>query len=355
MENSFETICSFQNLELAYRKARKGKRNRPEIAAFELHAESNLLSLKRELESGCYQPRPLRAFVIRDPKTRRISASAFRDRVVHHALCNVIAPLFERSFIHDSYANRKDFGTHKALIRFDAFKRRASCNGRLVPNAKYPQMVSWFCLKADISRYFASSDHELLISFLGRKIKDQQTLHLIRIILEAASPTGKGLPLGNLASQFFANAYLSQLDDFVKHQLRAQFYIRYVDDFVILHRSGTVLEKWKEEIRSYLVSLGLVLHPGKSAVKPLHTGAPLLGFRVFPYHRLLKKNTVRLWNRGLKQGAVSKEIVNGWLAHAAGGDTYRLRKQFAQTTVFKPTPDNVQEWKTRSVGSLRRS
>jgi len=299
----------------------------------------NLLELKRELESQTYRPRPLREFVIRDPKTRRIAVPDFRDRVVHHTICNVIAPHFERSFINDSYANRKNFGTHKALARFNVFKRKASQNNRLVPHALYSAMVSGFCLKADISRYFASIDHRLLMNFISKRIDDPRTIALIQTILKAARPEGKGLPLGNLTSQFFANAYLGQLDDFMKHELRARWYIRYVDDFVILHLSGSVLKQWKREIDTFLISLGLRLHPEKSKVRPLHGGISLLGFRVFPHHRLLKKTTVRTWKRRLSQDSVSQETIRGWVTHARWGNTYRLLQRIGLSSTHRTLGD----------------
>ncbi len=315
MDDDFDSICSFRNLELAYRKARKGKRARSDVAAFEMDLEANLLALRRELLAGSYRPRPLRTFVIRDPKCRTISASAFRDRVVHHALCTIIAPRFERSFIHDSYANRKGFGTHRALARFDRFKRQTSRN-RLSPHATRTSMASGFCLKADIRHYFATIDHRLLLAFTQRKVRDPRTLRLIETVLASASPSGRGLPLGNLTSQFFANAYLSQLDGFVKHRLRAAHYLRYVDDFVLLHHSGSRLRSWRACLEHFLPTLGLELHPEKSSVKPLHRGIPLLGFRMLPRTRLLKQSTIRAWQRRRAAGPVLEKTLQGWHAHA---------------------------------------
>jgi len=173
---------------------------------------------------------------LRDPKTRKISKSAYRDRVVHHALCNIIVPDFDKDFIYDSHANRIGKGTLKAIERFDKFKRIVSKN-----NTR-----ECFVLKADIKHYFEEVDHQILINIIRKKIKDEKAIWLIERIL-AVNKKIKGMPLGNLTSQFFANLYLNELDQFAKHELKAKHYIRYVDDFVILYEDKEQLEKWKIE------------------------------------------------------------------------------------------------------------
>lgn len=339
----YAEICSFRNLDLAYRKARKGKSSRRDVQDFGLLLEENLLLLRRELCDFSYVPSPMRRFVVRDPKTRVIHASAFRDRVVHHALCNVIQPMLERSFISDSYANRIGKGTGKALERFDAFKRKVSGNGRPVNSAKDASMVIGYVLKADIRHFFGTVDHEVLMRIIRRKIPDGRVLSLIRKILknhEGAEP-GKGMPLGNLTSQFFANLYLDGLDHFVKEELRAKRYIRYVDDFVILDESNERLERFRVGIEEFLEKeLVLGLHPEKTQVRPLHNGTNLLGFRVFYYHRLLRRANVAKMRKRMdlhpgrhagcgaaRHGAM--QSLEGWLAYAKQGNTYGLRKRIA--------------------------
>ena len=245
----YEKLCSHDNLLLAYKKARKRKSDRWYVKEFECNLESELLQLKHELETMTYKPRPLRQFVIRDLKTRLISSSHFRDRVVHHALCNIIEPIFDKTFICDSYANRKGKGTHAALKRFDKFKRKVSGNGALLQEAKDNNMVYGYVLKADIRHYFDSVDHEVLISIIKRRIKDEKIIWLIEEIVHNhnCKVPDKGMPLGNLTSQFFANVYLNELDQFVKHELKARFYIRYVDDFVILDISAKRLDIYKRK------------------------------------------------------------------------------------------------------------
>ena len=158
--------------------------------------KANLGKLRQELESLTYEPRPLKTFVIRDPKTRVISASAFHDRVVHHALCNIIEPIFDKTFIYDSYVNRKGKGTHAAIKRFDEFKRKVSCNGRLVNGAKFDNTVIGYVLKADIRHYFQEVNHCALLGILKRKIQDETILRLIQTILDNHKTFGKGMPIG---------------------------------------------------------------------------------------------------------------------------------------------------------------
>ena len=243
-----------KNIRKAYRKARKGKGAKWYVKEFDEELEKNLLQLQKELRKMTYEPKPLKQFIIRDLKTRLISASAFRDRIVHHALCNIIEPIFEKIFIYDSYANRKNKGAHAALKRFDYFKRKVSKNGRLIQNAEHDRQVSGYALKADIRHYFDSVDHSILMQIVGKKISDKRVLWLIEKITNnhICSVPGKGMPIGNLTSQFFANVYLNELDYFVKHDLKAKYYIRYVDDFVILHESKEELESYKMSIDEFL-------------------------------------------------------------------------------------------------------
>jgi len=218
------------NLIIAWRKARKGKSHSSDIIKFEKNTIKNLLQLHNELKSKTYRPMPLKNFVLRDPKTRVISKSDFRDRIVHHAIINLIASIFEKSFIYDSCANQKGKGTLFALKRFEKFQRKISRNFTSVA----------FCLKADIRHYFQEVSHNILVSIIKIKIKDKNVIWLIRQIIANSPPRTekkKGMPLGNLTSQFFANVYLNELDYFVKHKLKAKYYIRYVDDFIILHHS----------------------------------------------------------------------------------------------------------------------
>jgi len=230
-KNLYETIFSFDNLSLAARKAQRGKRFKENVAQFNMNLEKELLNLLGELQQQNYQPGEYRSFFIYEPKKRMISAAPYRDRVVHHALMNVIGSIFEKSFIFDSYANQIGKGTHRAVQRFQTYLRRYR-----------------YVLKCDIKKYFPSIDHEILKQKIRRKIADQKTLWLIDTIIDNSNPQvpvidyfpgddlltpierRRGLPIGNLTSQFFANVYLNDFDHFVKEQLRCQAYVRYVDD-----------------------------------------------------------------------------------------------------------------------------
>jgi retron-type reverse transcriptase len=325
----FGKLCEYGNLELAFEKARKRKTKKAYVQHFEKNLSSELFRLQWELLTGTYQPAPLTTFIVRDPKTRKISASHFRDRVVHHAICNVIEPIFEPRFIHDTFANRKGKGTSGILKRFDFFKRKVGPAG--------------FVLKADIRHYFETVDQAVLLEILGRRIKDAQLLSLISLILEnhhTAKP-GKGMPLGNLTSQFFANVYLGEFDHFVKHKLHARFYLRYVDDFVLLSKNRRQLEGWKAEIDAYLLNeLKIGLHPDKTQIMPLKAGVQLVGFRAFYHHRLLKRSNLRrFWrrferNKGqLAAGEITQQHMRLSLAGSNGyllmGNTYNLRQEIA--------------------------
>jgi len=337
--NLYKNLCSIENLKLAFRKAKKRKSLKYYVIEFEKNLDQELLKLKSELEFLAYEPKSLKRFIIRDPKTRTIHASAFRDRIVHHALINIIGPIFEKSFIHDSYASRPGKGTHKTVQRFDQFKRKVSGNGKLVGNPLNINSVVGYVLKADVRRYFDTVDHEILIEIVSRKIKDEKVIWLIRQILNNfdAKIEGKGMPLGNFTSQFFANVYLNDLDRFVKQQLRIKYYIRYVDDFVILNRQKEILEYYKNEIGTFLLeNLKLELHPDKSKILPLRDGITFLGYRIFYHHKLLRKSNLRKFYKTLKgklllveSKSLSRvellESLQGWFGYAMHANTYGLR------------------------------
>lgn len=332
--NLYQALCSYENLEKAFEKAKRRKSSKSYVISFEDHLVENLLTLRIELLFHTYKPKPLKSFILRDTKTRRISKSDFRDRIVHHALCNIIEPIFDKTFIYDSYATRKGKGVHKAIQRFDYFKRKVSRN-----NTR-----TCYILKADIRHYFDEVDRRILVQIMRKRISDERIIWLIRQILNNFGNWAKkvGMPLGNLTSQFFANIYLNELDYFVKHKLRVKYYIRYVDDFVILHHDLNALQDYKESIDKFLKEkLSIGLHPGKSRIIPLHRGITFLGYRIFCYHTLLRKGNVkrflvRLEDRStsLDEGLVTfKDIMhglNGWFGYAMWANTHNLRKKIMQ-------------------------
>lgn len=323
----YNRICSYENLLLAFYNSKKGKTKRRYIKRFQKHLKENLTKLQRELLNQTYEPHELKPFVLRDPKTRKISKSAYRDRVVHHALCNIIVPDFDKDFIYDPHANRIGKGTLKAIERFDKFKRIVSRN-----NTR-----ECFVLKADIKHYFEEVDHQILINIIRKKIKDERVIWLIKRVL-AVNKKIKGMPLGNLTSQFFANLYLNELDQFAKHELKAKHYIRYVDDFVILHESKEQLEEWKTKINHFLKEkLKLELHPSKSNVLQLNSGINFLGFRIFYYYKLIRKSNLKNFERKFNKLRIlfDEEVIGrekalqsleGWLAYCSHANTHKYRK-----------------------------
>jgi len=335
----YEEIYSMNNLANAWKEARKGKTKKIYVIEFEKELRKNLLELRRELLTQTYKPKPLVTFIVRDPKSRVISKSAFRDRIVHHALVRIIEPIFEKIFIYDSCANRKGKGNLFALNRFVKFKRKVSESGdclRIMEKFRNNNLVFGYCLKADIRHYFQEVNQEILLKIIKRKIADEKVIWLIKQILNNyfSEKQGTGMPLGNLTSQFFANIYLNELDYFVKHKLKAKHYIRYVDDFVILHKSKIQLGIWKEQIEEFLKNeLTLELHPDKSKILNLSRGIDFVGFRNLYYFKLLRERNIRKMNHKitqLKNGETSEEkfkaSFNGWNAYAKWGDSYRLKK-----------------------------
>lgn len=331
----FTEIASLPNLLLAAQKAAKGKRDKPAVAHFLVRLEPELLRLHEVLITRNWQPGGYRSFKIYDPKERLISAAPFADRVVHHALCNIIEPIFERTFIHDSYANRKGKGTHRAIERYQHYARR------------YP-----FVLKCDIRKFFPSLDHEVLKQEIRWRLHDPDTRWLCDAILDGSNPQEehiayfpgddlftpfqrrRGLPIGNLTSQFWANVYLNRFDHFVKETLRVPGYIRYVDDFVLFAESKAQLGLWKTELERYLAGLRLLLHPHKTRIYRVADGVPFLGFRVWPYHRYVQKPKIRRHRRFMK-GKIRKYLngdihpdkleaaINAWCGHVQFGQSRR--------------------------------
>ncbi|MEK6830542.1 MAG: hypothetical protein AABX77_00765, partial [Nanoarchaeota archaeon] len=196
--NLYKQFCSLENLSLAFEKASKNKAHKKYIIEFELNLEEELNKLKQELESFTYKPRQLKKFIIRDPKTRKIHISAFRDRIIHHALINIIGPIFEKVFIYDSFASRLNKGTLNAVLRFQNFMKKVSTNGKLVKNPFNNNLVEGYVLKADIKHYFETISHELLIKMIRRKIKDENIMWIVKQILNNydTEMQGNGMPLG---------------------------------------------------------------------------------------------------------------------------------------------------------------
>ena len=269
--NLFGQLCTFDNLLQAWKKARKGCGNTRESASFFCELERELISLQSALQTGAWHPSPYRFFEIYDPKQRQIAVAEFRDRVVHHAVVQVLEPHFERVFIHDSYATRTGKGVHAAVFRAREF-------------LKYND---WY-LKSDIEKFFDSVDHRILIEMLERKIKDSRFLDVCSAIILHGGNDGKGLPIGSRTSQFFANVYLNQLDHFLKERAGVKYYVRYMDDFVIFDENRQRLKDLRVITDTFLAEeLKLSLKPAATFLNQHLNGVPFLGRRIF-------RSTIRL-------------------------------------------------------------
>ena len=335
--NLFPQIANFGALIEAARRAALGKRKKPGAAAFLADLETECLRLERTLLDGSYRPGRYIKIELFDPKHRIVSAAPFRDRVVHHAVCEVVAPIFERGFIDNSFANRKGKGTHNAVESYERYRDQYS-----------------HVLRCDIYRYFPAIDHTILKRDLRRRLACDQTLDLLDKIVDASNkqePVNlhfpdddlfapfarrRGLPIGNLTSQFFANLYLDPLDHFCTEVLQAP-YVRYVDDFALFHNEPDVLAGWSRRIARFLEGRRLKLHSHKTVILSTHTPAEFLGYVLLAngVRRLPEAGVQRFRGRlrairdQLKSGALTESDalarIEAWEAHASFAQTRKLR------------------------------
>lgn len=337
-KNIFEKVADFETLHAAYLRARRGKRQRREIARFEQDLEGNLIQLQNELIWGTYRTGKYRYFEVIEPKRRLVAALPFRDRVVQHALVAAIEPIWESRFIFDSYACRPGKGSHRGADRAQAFIREVKRRrGRV------------YAYKADIAKYFASIDHETMKRLLRKRIACTKTLTVLEEIIDSQG-VACGIPIGNLTSQLFANIYLHELDEFVKYELRERYYLRYMDDFVVVHHDKKHLAAVRCEIEGFLEEHLRLKTNNKSQIFPvsLFCGRPLdfLGYRIWPTHRKLRKNSVNRMRRRLK--AMARQYSKGrislghircrlasWLGHAKHADSYHIRKKLLSAAKFE--------------------
>jgi retron-type reverse transcriptase len=350
----FARIASFRALRRAARKALRSKRRKPGAAAFAANLERELLKLERELQSARYRPGRYVEIELFDPKHRIVSAAPFRDRVVHHALMAVTGPIFESGFIAHSFANRIGKGTHRAIEVYERYRDRHA-----------------FVLRCDVYRFFPAIDHELLKAGFRRRIACAPTLALMDRIVDGANaqePVNlhfpgddlftpyerrRGLPIGNLTSQWFANIFLDPLDHFCTEVLRAP-YLRYVDDFALFADDVATLEQWRRRIDAFLAGRRLKLHPRKTVILP--TGAPstFLGFELAPggHRRLPEEGLARARRRlrsiadQLKAGSMETEEalarIEAWRAHADFAQAAHI-----QRALLEPLPQAFRKRRRR--------
>ena len=338
LDGIWNAVTSFGNLLRAYRKARRGKRSKRGVAEFGLNLEHELLALQRSLQEGTYQPGEYRLFTIYERKPRLIAAAPFCDRVVHHAVMQVIEPQLDRTFISDSYACRRGKGVHAAVDRYQAWAQTYR-----------------YVMKMDIQQYFPSIDHDLLKEKLRRRIKDARVLDLLDRIIDSA-PRGftprpyfpgddlftsldrrTGIPIGNLTSQFFANLYLDEFDQYMKQVWKVRPYLRYVDDMVALDQDKAWLAEIRAAVNERLAADRLRLHPHKAHISPVGDGLNLLGYVVYPTRRRLRSDNGHRFARKVRRMAEAYRTgrlewptvaasVQSWIGHAQHADTEGLRR-----------------------------
>ncbi|MCB9503791.1 MAG: RNA-dependent DNA polymerase [Deferribacteres bacterium] len=326
-KNLYPQIHTFENLWSASRKARLGKRKKLSTAEFEHNLEENLFEIQHALAQEDFHFSPYRFFTIREPQERLIAAAPYRDRVVHHAICNVIEPILDSIMVFDSYACRKDKGSHKAVQRAQSFLQKSK----------------WF-LKIDLRKYFFSIDHQLLLADLAKKLCDKKLMRLISQLLATYSSLpllsnslkgelnfqgdrAVGLPIGNLTSQLFANYFLTPLDRFIKEKLLINYSIRYMDDIILFSRSKQELQTAKFQISNFLTERRLCMHQDKSQIAPAHHGLRFLGFHIYPHTlKISRPNLQRfkirmrrksyLYNDTFLDWEHVLQSLNGWLGYA---------------------------------------
>jgi len=315
---NFEDIIGVDNLLEAWREFVKGKRAKPDVQAFSLRLMDNILALHHDLAHYTYRHGAYQAFRIADPKPRCIHKASVRDRLLHHAVYRKLYPFFDHTFIADSFSCRIGKGTHKALNRFRSLAYKASKN----------HTKTCWVLKCDIKQFFASIDHDILINTLRQYITADDILWLLsEIITSFSSTVGKGLPLGNVTSQLFANVYMSEFDQFVKHRLKARYYIRYTDDFVLLSADREWITKQEAPIKAFLQNqLRLSLHRN-TTLKTLASGVDFLGWVHFPDHRVLRQITKRRMLQKIN-ACPHADVMNSYIGLLRHGNTHLILYRF---------------------------
>ncbi len=327
----YQDIISIDNLLVAWTEFKNGKTSRYDVQQFELDLMRNIFLLENNLANKTYQHSAYHAFNIADPKPRNIHKASVRDRLLHHAIYRKLYPFFDTVFIADSFSCRVGKGTHKAISRFRTFTYLESRN----------HTRTCWVLKCDIKKFFASIDQRILIEILVGYIKDHDIMWLLLQIITSfhGSRIGVGLPLGNLTSQLLVNIYMNEFDQFMKHTLKAKYYIRYADDFVILSRDKTWLENVLPRMKEFLwQKLRLQMHPNKVSISTVASGADFLGWTHFPGHRVLRTSTKRRMLTKLHK-TQNLEVLNSYLGLLKHGNTYKLRQAIDSRTNLENISD----------------
>lgn len=307
-----------ENLLAAWQEFLCGKRKRKDVMLFSVNLLENILLLHNQLVGKTYRHGPYHAFKINDSKPRDIHKATVRDRLLHHAIYRILYPYFDTKFIFDSYSCRNKKGTHCAINRLRKYGRIVSKNNTRTV----------YVLKCDIKKFFASIDHKILLDILERKIGGNDPIKLLEEVIQSfhtENTRGKGLPLGNLTSQLFVNIYMNEFDQFVKRELKAKYYIRYADDFVILNEDKKYLQNLLLKIADFLKNkLNLSLNCKKVSIETLASGVDFLGWVNFIYYRILRTKTKRRMFKNIKNNP-SREILNSYLGLLKHGNSYKIK------------------------------
>ena len=317
--HNYDSIISLENLLEAWKEFVRGKRKRKDVQEFELNLMSNIIDLHNDLTAKTYKHSPYEAFNISDPKSRSIHKASVRDRLLHHALYRTTYPFFDKIFIADSYSCRKEKGTHKAMNKFRKFSNQVSRNHT---------STAWV-LKCDIKKFFASIDQNILIALLKQYIPDEDIIWLLSEIISSFSVNlDRGLPLGNLTSQLLVNIYMNEFDQFVKHKIKAEYYIRYADDFVLLSRDKDWLVERLSQVKNFLSdSLSLKIHPDKVFIQTVAFGVDFLGWVHFPDHRVLRTVAKRRMFRNIVNKQGDEDTVQSYRGLISHGNSEKLQKE----------------------------
>jgi retron-type reverse transcriptase len=333
----FDHIISLENLFKAWQEFKRGKTNKIEIQQFAFNLENNIFGLHNRLVKKTWKPDPYISFYVKDPKLRHIHKASVRDRVFNQALFRILYQIFDKGFIFDSYSCREKKGTHLGVLRLKSYIRKNSQN----------YTKTSFALKCDVRKFFDNINHSILFNLIKNHITDPNILSLVKMLLESFETNpGVGLPLGNVTSQLFANVYLNELDQFIKHTLKVKYYVRYCDDFTILDSDRVVLQKYIQDIDTFLQKkLYLFLHPNKIVIRKCTQGIDFLGYVALPKYTTLRTKTkrrilrkIRFIKKQLNQNMITLKVFDhtmqsylGMLMHCEG---HKIKQKILKTEIL---------------------
>lgn len=325
MIHNYTDLISIENLFQAWNEFKKGKRKKKDVQVFERYLEDNLFELHNRLKTKTYKHGNYQSFYVHDPKQRHIHKASVKDRVIHRLLYKYLYRLFDKNFIYDSYSCRLKKGTHKVVKKLEQFTRKVS------KNYTKPCWV----LKLDIKKFFVSVDHQILMDLLIKKIKNKDILWLLKQVIDSFQ---SGIPLGNVTSHVFANICMNELDQFIKHNLKIKYYLRYADDFVIISSKRVDFAQYLEPVVSFLNDrLKLFLHPKKIILRKLDWGIDFLGYIVLPHYRLPKTKTKRRIFKKLKEKIYSENFnqsLQSYLGYLSHVNSYKVVQELKNQAWF---------------------